>query len=136
MVCAHAFRVIQLRVLPGLVQAFGEIWGRRNVADPVKDVKIFRNREVCVVRLYADRMWLQSGGGCRLTVFSPVDDETAGKLERVHALAACPAPNGRDHAEMNGSVKCGVARCSVVAVSRPSMRFLECLAASGSFSCE
>ena len=88
MVCAHAFRVIQLRVLPGLVQAFGEIWGRRNVADPVKDVKIFRNREVGVLRLYADRMWLQSGGGCRLTVLGPVDDEPAEKLERLYALAA------------------------------------------------
>lgn len=44
-------------------------------------------------------------------------------------------PNGLDHAERNGSVKCGVARYSVVAVSRPSMRSLECLAASGSASC-
>ncbi|MER5185575.1 hypothetical protein ABT009_46195 [Streptomyces sp. NPDC002896] len=49
---------------------------------------MFRNREVGVLRLHADRMWLQSGGGCRLTVFSPVDDESAEKLERLHALAA------------------------------------------------
>ncbi|MEV0146014.1 MULTISPECIES: hypothetical protein [unclassified Nonomuraea] len=75
------------RVSPGLLQAFGEIWGRRNVADKVKDVKVFRNRVVGVLRLHADRMWLQSGGGC-LTVFSPVDDETTEKLERLHALAA------------------------------------------------
>jgi hypothetical protein len=54
----------------------------------VNDVKIFRNPEVGVPRLYADRMRLQSGGGCRLTVFSPVEDETAEKLERLHALAA------------------------------------------------
>nr|CAI77944.1 unknown hypothetical protein [Streptomyces ambofaciens ATCC 23877]CAI78218.1 unknown hypothetical protein [Streptomyces ambofaciens ATCC 23877]CAJ87725.1 hypothetical protein SAMT0016 [Streptomyces ambofaciens ATCC 23877]CAJ89003.1 hypothetical protein SAMT0016 [Streptomyces ambofaciens ATCC 23877] len=40
-----------------------------------------------MLRLQADRMWLQSGGSCRLTVFSPVDDETAEKLERLHALA-------------------------------------------------
>jgi hypothetical protein len=33
-------------------------------------------------------MWLQSGGGCRLAVFSPVDDEITVKLERLHALAA------------------------------------------------
>ncbi|WP_171074350.1 hypothetical protein [Nonomuraea sp. 160415] len=78
----------ELRVLPGLRQAFGEIWGRRNVADKVKDVKIFRNRVVGVLLLHADWMWLQSGGGCRLTVFSPVDDETTEKLERLHALAA------------------------------------------------
>ncbi|WP_262496189.1 hypothetical protein [Nonomuraea sp. SYSU D8015] len=38
--------------------------------------------------LHADWMWLQSGGGRRLTVFSPVDDETTEKLERLHALTA------------------------------------------------
>ena len=41
-----------------------------------------------MLRLHANWMCLQSGGGCRLTVFSPVDDETAEKLERLHALAA------------------------------------------------
>ena len=34
----------------------GEIRGRRNVAAKVKDVKIFRNLEVGMLRLYADRM--------------------------------------------------------------------------------
>ena len=77
----------ELRVLAGLLQAFGEIWDWRNVADKAKDVKIFRTRVVGVLRLHADRMWLQSEGGCRLTVVSPVD-ETAEKLERLHALAA------------------------------------------------
>ncbi len=66
---------------------FCEIWARRNVADKVKEVKLFRNREVGVLRLHADRMWLQPGGGSRLTVFSPVDDETAEKLERLRAVA-------------------------------------------------
>ncbi|MDX3693752.1 hypothetical protein PV726_26110 [Streptomyces europaeiscabiei] len=41
-----------------------------------------------MLRLHADRMWLRSGGGCRLTVFSPVDDETPEKSERLHAFAA------------------------------------------------
>ncbi|MGX1886540.1 hypothetical protein [Streptomyces sp. NPDC055287] len=44
--------------------------------------------KVGVLRLLADRIWLQSGGGCRLTVFSPVDDETVEELERLYALAA------------------------------------------------
>ncbi|MEU0569754.1 hypothetical protein ABZ297_30855 [Nonomuraea sp. NPDC005983] len=78
----------ELRVPPGLLQAFGEIWDRRNVADKVKDVKTLSNREVGVLLLHADRMWLQSRGGCRLTVFSPADDETTKSLERLHALAA------------------------------------------------
>jgi len=57
----------ELRVRRGLLQTFGEIWGQRNVADKVKDVKVFCNREVGVLRLHADRIWLQSGGGCRLS---------------------------------------------------------------------
>lgn len=66
---------------------FREIWERRNVADRVKDVKIFRNRDVGVVRLHADRFWTQPGLGMRMTVFSPTDDETAEKLERLRLLA-------------------------------------------------
>jgi transcriptional regulator with XRE-family HTH domain len=66
---------------------FREIWGRRNVADKVREIKIFRNREVGMLRLHTDRMWLQPGGGSRLTVFSPVDDDTAEKLERLQAIA-------------------------------------------------
>jgi transcriptional regulator with XRE-family HTH domain len=66
---------------------FREFWGRRNVADKVKDVKIFHNRHVGLLRLHSDRMWLQPGSGNRLTVFSPTDDETAEKLARLHALA-------------------------------------------------
>ncbi|MER7000491.1 hypothetical protein [Streptomyces sp. NPDC000410] len=39
-------------------------------------------------RLHADRMQLRSGGCCRLTVLGAVDDGTAEKFERPHALAA------------------------------------------------
>lgn len=66
---------------------FGEIWARRNVADKVQEIKLFRQKEVGLLRLRADRMWLQPGGGMRLTVFSPADDETAAKLERLRHLA-------------------------------------------------
>jgi hypothetical protein len=66
---------------------FGEIWARRDVADKVKPIKIFRNRDVGIVRLHADRMWLQPNGGMRMTVYSPADDETAEKLERLYRLA-------------------------------------------------
>ncbi|MEU5874067.1 helix-turn-helix transcriptional regulator [Glycomyces sp. NPDC047369] len=66
---------------------FGEIWARRNVADKVQDVKRFRQKDVGLLRLHADRMWLQPEGGMRLTVFTPVDDETAERLERLQLLA-------------------------------------------------
>jgi len=66
---------------------FNEIWNQRNVADKVKEIKIFRNREVGLMRVRADRMWLQPGQGARLTVFSPVDEETAEKLERLRLIA-------------------------------------------------
>ena len=67
---------------------FGEIWARRDVADKVKPIKMFRNRDVGIVRLHADRMWLQPNGGMRMTVYSPADDETAEKLERLQLLAS------------------------------------------------
>ncbi|MDA1358624.1 helix-turn-helix transcriptional regulator [Glycomyces luteolus] len=66
---------------------FREIWDRRNVADKVQEIKLFRNRDVGLVRLHADRLWTQPGWGMRLTVFSPADDETAEKLERLRRLA-------------------------------------------------
>lgn len=66
---------------------FGEIWARRNVADKVQEVKLFRQKEVGLLRLHADRMWLQPGGGMRLTVFTPVDDDTAERLEHLQRLA-------------------------------------------------
>ncbi|WP_344516035.1 hypothetical protein [Dactylosporangium maewongense] len=47
-----------LRVPARPLQAFGEIWSRRNTTDKVKNVKIFRNQKVCVLCLHADRMWL------------------------------------------------------------------------------
>ncbi|HEX2143602.1 MAG TPA: helix-turn-helix transcriptional regulator, partial [Glycomyces sp.] len=66
---------------------FGEIWNRRNVADKIKEIKVFRNRDVGLLRLRSDRMWLQPGHGTRLTVFSPADDETAEKLESLRRIA-------------------------------------------------
>ena len=67
---------------------FGELWGRHDVADKVRDLKIFDNGRVGLLRLHSNRMWLQPGRGTRMTVFSPADEETREKLERLTAMAS------------------------------------------------
>lgn len=88
-----------------------------------------------MLRLHADRMQFQSGSGCRLMVFSPVDDETA----RAIGASACPrglAGPGppRSHREerlrqmRRRQVQPGGGSAAEHAL-------LECLAASGLASC-
>ncbi|MCX3058636.1 helix-turn-helix transcriptional regulator [Streptomyces beihaiensis] len=79
---------------------FREVWERHEVRGsfPSK-VKHFRNAHVGRVDVVHTDLWLGRDGGARLVTYTPHDDETRARLEKLHDLAlareaAREAPRG------------------------------------------
>lgn len=62
---------------------FAERWDRHDVTAAVMSVKRFRNRLVGELHLNATKLWLGRTGFAQLTTYSPADDETHLRLERL-----------------------------------------------------
>jgi transcriptional regulator with XRE-family HTH domain len=62
---------------------FAERWERHDVTAAAMAVKRFRNQTVGELRLNPTKLWLGRAGVARLTTYSPADDETRLRLERL-----------------------------------------------------
>jgi hypothetical protein len=67
---------------------FRELWERHEVARvlPGSKVKRFRNARVGLLHLDAARLWLGPELGTRMVAYTPADDETRERLEKLHAM--------------------------------------------------
>jgi transcriptional regulator with XRE-family HTH domain len=63
--------------------AFAQRWERHDVTTVPITVKRFRNRLVGDLQLHTTKMWIGRTGVAQLTTYSPADDETGLRLERL-----------------------------------------------------
>jgi transcriptional regulator with XRE-family HTH domain len=62
---------------------FAERWERHDVTAPGMSVKRFRNRLVGELHVNTTKLWLGRTGFAQLSTYSPADDETRLRLERL-----------------------------------------------------
>ncbi|WP_051940675.1 helix-turn-helix transcriptional regulator [Phaeacidiphilus oryzae] len=62
---------------------FAEAWDRHEVADAANGVKRIRNPHVGMLHVDYTNLWLGPRHGPRMIVYSPTDEETAQRLERL-----------------------------------------------------
>jgi MmyB-like transcription regulator ligand binding domain len=65
---------------------FTAMWERHEVAGPEAHHKRFRQPQVGLLRLDYTYLWLGPSLGTRMITYTPVDEETARRLERLCAL--------------------------------------------------
>ncbi len=65
---------------------FREIWARQEVVRPVSHTKLFRHKEVGLLRLSATGLWTGPNHGPRMLTYTPDDEESRERLERLQAL--------------------------------------------------
>jgi transcriptional regulator with XRE-family HTH domain len=62
---------------------FAELWARHDVAGPNSRIKLVDSPLVGLLRLEPANLWLGQDAAIRLVVYTPADDETARRLERL-----------------------------------------------------
>jgi transcriptional regulator with XRE-family HTH domain len=62
---------------------FAELWERYDVAAPNARIKLLDHPKAGLLRMEPVNLWLHQLGQIRATVYTPVDDETAAKLDRL-----------------------------------------------------
>lgn len=65
---------------------FREIWARQEVVRPVSHSKIFRHKEVGLLRLSSTGLWTGPNHGPKMLTYTPDDEESRERLERLQAL--------------------------------------------------
>lgn len=67
---------------------FRELWRRHEVVQPSNTTKRFLNARVGLLHLQHTGMWLAQRGGSRMSVYTPMDEETRVRLEKLLVPAA------------------------------------------------
>ncbi len=62
---------------------FAAQWQRHDVAPMGQRVKMFDHPEVGLLRLESSNLWVDQGGSRRLQVYTPMDDDSARKLQQL-----------------------------------------------------
>ncbi|MFF9348255.1 helix-turn-helix domain-containing protein [Streptomyces sp. NPDC014734] len=70
---------------------FRENWARHEVVGPGDRTKVFRNARVGLLRVDHTDLWLGPSSGPRMVTYTPADDETRRRLERLQALEPAEA---------------------------------------------
>ncbi|MFH9420784.1 helix-turn-helix transcriptional regulator [Streptomyces sp. NPDC017529] len=65
---------------------FREIWARQEVVRPVSHSKLFRHKDVGLLRLSSTGLWTGPKHGPRMLTYTPEDDESRERLERLQEL--------------------------------------------------
>jgi hypothetical protein len=65
---------------------FREAWERHEVLQPGSHVKRYLNPEVGLLAFDFTHLWLGPQDGPRMTTYSPVDELTRDRLERLHRI--------------------------------------------------
>ncbi len=72
---------------------FREIWARHEVVNDVGNrTKAFQHPEIGLIRVCHSSLWLGPNPGSRLSTYTPVDEESRERLERLHRLALSRRP--------------------------------------------
>ncbi|MBY8877731.1 helix-turn-helix transcriptional regulator [Actinacidiphila acidipaludis] len=71
---------------------FCEMWERHEVLQPDSHIKRYLNPEVGLLAFDFTHLWLGPGPGPRLVTYTPADDTTRERLDRLHALVTAGAP--------------------------------------------
>ncbi|MEU6032751.1 helix-turn-helix transcriptional regulator [Streptomyces tauricus] len=69
-------------------EEFREVWERHEVVGARSKTKLFDNRYVGRLTLVHTDLWLGPGEGPRMVTYAAADEESRGRLEELHALAA------------------------------------------------
>ena len=77
----------QVRRLEQASAEFRELWRRHEVVQPANSPKRFLNTRVGMLNMEHVSMWLGPRNGTRMVVYTPLDETTRVRLERLHALA-------------------------------------------------
>jgi transcriptional regulator with XRE-family HTH domain len=83
---------------------FAAMWARQDVAEPTSHVKIYRHSAVGEVRLAATALSVTGMPEARLSVFTPLDDETQTRLDWLMAHPEAPVCAHHAHASGNGDL--------------------------------
>ncbi len=70
---------------------FREIWARHEVVGQGARAKYIRNAHVGLLHLEHTNLWLGPAAGPRLVTYTPLDEETRERLERLRELELSPA---------------------------------------------
>jgi transcriptional regulator with XRE-family HTH domain len=70
---------------------FVAIWDRHEVAAPENRTKRWLHPEVGLLRLNYTHLWLGQRLDCRLTTYTPADEQTAARLDQLSLLEPAPA---------------------------------------------
>lgn len=65
---------------------FREIWARQEVVRPVSQSKLFRQRDVGLLRLSSTNLYTGPSQGPKMITYTPDDEATREKLEQLQAL--------------------------------------------------
>ncbi|MFH8404862.1 helix-turn-helix transcriptional regulator [Streptomyces sp. NPDC018019] len=65
---------------------FREIWARQEVVRPVSHSKIFRHKDVGLLRLSSTGLWTGPNHGPKMLTYTPDDEETRERLEKLQTL--------------------------------------------------
>ncbi|MEV0371893.1 helix-turn-helix transcriptional regulator [Streptomyces sp. NPDC050636] len=66
---------------------FREIWARHEVVRPVSSTKVFQNPRVGAMELSATSLWTGPNPGPKLVTYTPVDETSRERLERLQEMA-------------------------------------------------
>ncbi len=66
---------------------FCDVWDRHEVVGATPRRKEFRNTHVGRITVDHTDLWLGPSTGPRMVTYAPADEETRGRLERLHAIA-------------------------------------------------
>lgn len=81
-----------LRRLLDTSEEFRRLWARHEVADiTVQRTRLLDQPQVGLLRLDYTSLWTGPAPGARLLTFTPADEETAARLERLHTLVTAEA---------------------------------------------
>ncbi len=76
---------------------FRELWARHEVVRATKRTWIFRQSQVGLLRMQYTALWTGPNSGPRLLTYTPVDEESRERLDRLHELvSADPSSRSAD----------------------------------------
>ncbi|MFD7920431.1 helix-turn-helix transcriptional regulator [Streptomyces sp. NPDC059740] len=70
---------------------FREVWARQEVVRPTLGTRLYRQEQVGLLRLFCTHLWTGPSDGPRLLAYTPADEETRVRLERLQELVRADA---------------------------------------------
>ncbi|PWI43115.1 helix-turn-helix transcriptional regulator [Streptomyces sp. ICBB 8177] len=78
---------LQVKRLQQVSEEFREVWSEHEVIRPSSTTKRFLNKRFGLLNMLHTSMWLGQRSGSRMVVYTPLDEETRERLDRLHAFA-------------------------------------------------